>query len=541
MLDEQDKLTPVAVSGPVTRESRSGRRHIRARMPVDLELDGARYRANDISIGGFGIEGMTTVRQVGESLTVSVLLPFRDYDFKMTLTCEVAHIDRQKVYIGFRFVDITETQVALLGYLIQSYLSGELVTVENLLSVPQISGGARAVGKVAGVDKPTARQLVGQGVRYVVLGVAGLVVMGVLGLSFYDRFFTVDAELAALTAPRIALRAPADGRLVVDPSLVGRNVEIGTRLFAIRDPDVASLIAEAEAVITKQQAKLVGLQVQLRERRNFFKAYSKLAAAQLAEAEATLHQARIGFETAEREYFRTQELREAGHATVRSLDDSLNRYAQAKAAMEQAAAAVDRARTNEGLADQGQYYTNKRGDGGEIGEIRREIQAVEAEIVAQRERVAALQARESDQVVVSPCNCLVQHVRSVDGDWVAQGEDVTILAEAGDSQVLVSALVDIVVVDRLRLYQRAHIAFADRDQPMRGRIVAINRTALPEDRLGLPPGADGRAGVATILVMPDQAIDGLPIGLPAQVTFPLSWRQATFRWLGGLPATTDDG
>ena len=45
---------------------------------------------------------------------------------------------------------------------------------------------------------------------------------------------------------------------------------------------------------------------------------------------------------------------------------------------------------------------------------------------------------------------------------------------------------------------------------------------------GLPAAVRGRGDVASVLIVPDNPLRGVNVGLPAQVSFPLNWRSAMF-------------
>lgn len=519
----------------VTREKRDNRQHVRIKMPIDVVVDGVTYRASDWSLGGFGLSDVTMDRVLGDFIKARLIVPFGSFDFTLEVLSEIVHDDRDRRKIGCRFVDLGESQVELLSYLSNAYLSGRIATVDGLLTVGHESMVRKE--KLAGAidDHPLAARLASAAkktVRYVLLAAVGLVLVTATGLALYARLFVVEADYAALSTPKLVLRSPAEGRLEAVRLAPGARVARDEVLFEIRDQGLLSEITVAEAALMREERLLENLREVLADRRRFFAEYQVLAEAELAGAEAAHRRARTGFEVAHRNLERIRQLQANGYASDRQFDEALDADARAREELEQAEAALTEAKTNARLARGGYYYTTKRGDGSEPAQIERQIHAAEASVALQRSKIEALRSELATYSVASPCDCVVHRALVTDGEWVDEGDLLFVLGPAESDDWLIEARVPQDEVAKLRLHGVADIRLADREEVMRGRIVAIDRSGERSPRTGLPDYIRETQGYASVLVAPEWPVADLPIGLPAQVRFPLDVRAVLFPWIG---------
>lgn len=530
----------VPVLSPVTHESRSLRRHVRVKMPLEVEILGERHTVEDISLGGFAVVGVEADLNIADVVETKLIVPFAGFAFQMDLRAEVVHVAADKRQHGFSFIGLDGAQAELIRYLIHTYLSGRVATVDGLLTAnveraltpaeksaaDQVSRGARAL------------MLAGKSMRYGVLTLIGLGLLALTVISLYGKLFVVQASYAAVTAPKIEMRAVSGGRLLAAGIGPGAEFGAGQPLYRIRNQELEAAFAEAKAALAEERQALANLREQLVERRQFFVDYAALARTELTDAEANHNAAQAQLRLAEREYRRMRGLKAAGHASNRQSDQASRELAEARAEANHAAAKLQRAETNARIAASGRYYTSERGEGGEPAEIARQVRLAEEGVALREVKVETLGRRLAAQSAVSPCDCVVHRVASADGEWVAKGQDLLVLTPIDQGAALVDARVPHEQVGKLRLYQETHIRLADRDEVIAGRIVAISRGGPKEHRVGLPERDSDPDKYATVSILPEQKIDGMPVGLPAQVRMPVSPMRLLFRWFGG--SSVDD-
>jgi alginate biosynthesis protein Alg44 len=206
----------------IVHEAEIHRQHVRLRIPIAVEIDGTRYAVDDWSMGGFGVSGPITSRQPGERFPVRLIFPFEDFELTLRLEAQMVYVTPDGPRFGCRFVALAEGQLALFRYLVDAYLSGELVTGADVLSVISRNNAAEArVHRLfETMNQEQARG--GRIQRYVGLGLillAGLGLAGLIAAGAYERYLVVTTDDAVIEAPIYALRASANGR--VEPGKEG--------------------------------------------------------------------------------------------------------------------------------------------------------------------------------------------------------------------------------------------------------------------------------------------------------------------------------
>lgn len=199
----------------IIHEAEVHRQHVRLKIPIGVDIDGTVFTVDDWSMGGFGIERGTSARLSGERFPVRLVFPFEDFEVVLRLDCEMVYIDDESTRFGCRFLDLSQGQLSLFRYLVDAYLSGELVSAGDLLNVAGRENSAQARSNSQALALFKQEESFGRKVRRIVglcvLGLVGLGLAALLYLGIKDRFFTVKAATAVIEAPVFALRAPIAG------------------------------------------------------------------------------------------------------------------------------------------------------------------------------------------------------------------------------------------------------------------------------------------------------------------------------------------
>lgn len=111
------------------------RHHPRYRLPIEVEVDEVRHRVVDWSLGGFAVEDGIGGRQRGERLPVRLIFAFDDCELVMRFEARLVYVDRAPPRFGCAFVGISRGQMAVFRYLIEAYLSGEVVSAAEVLRI----------------------------------------------------------------------------------------------------------------------------------------------------------------------------------------------------------------------------------------------------------------------------------------------------------------------------------------------------------------------------------------------------------------------
>jgi alginate biosynthesis protein Alg44 len=231
----------------VVHEAEVHRQHVRLKIPIQVEIDGVRYQVDDWSMGGFGVESVMTSRQAGEKFSARLFFPFEDFDMSMRFDARMVYADQEHGRFGCAFLTISQDQSALFRYLIDAYLSGEVVSAGDILQVRGRESTAMARYQPLEDLFPQEESLSSTVKRYGVyagFGVAGLALLAFVMLGIKERYFTIEVSNAYVDAPVVQIRAPIAGRLIsaLQP---GEPLVLGSLLGTIYGADGASVTLES--------------------------------------------------------------------------------------------------------------------------------------------------------------------------------------------------------------------------------------------------------------------------------------------------------
>ena len=237
----------------IVHEAEVHRQHIRLKIPIQAEVDGIRYQVDDWSVGGIGVESVMTSRRPGERFPVKLIFVFEEFDMTMRLDARMVYVDQDHGRFGCAFQGVTQQQMEVFRYLVDAYLSGEVVSAGDILQVRTREGAAptrlQAAYDPYGGNQPWGARLR----RYAALagfGLAGLALLGLVALGIKNRYFAAISTTASVEAPTVPVRAPIAGRFVaaLQP---GQTVPADSALGMIHglDGSVASLDSPCDCVV----------------------------------------------------------------------------------------------------------------------------------------------------------------------------------------------------------------------------------------------------------------------------------------------------
>jgi mannuronan synthase len=241
----------------IIHESEVHRQHLRLKIPVQAEIDGVRYRVDDWSAGGFGVENVMTSRQSGERFPVRLIFPFEEFEMTMRFDARMVYRDQDHGRFGCAFLGLSQAQSQVFRYLIDAYLSGEVVSAGDLLQL-RARDDTAAARLEAAVSGPVAETELGGGrvKRYAAwtgFGLAGLGLLILAGLGIEERYVRKLSTSAVVEAPVVQVRAPIAGRLTTTLA-AGARVPPGTPLGTVTgfDGTVVALTSPCDCAVLEQ-------------------------------------------------------------------------------------------------------------------------------------------------------------------------------------------------------------------------------------------------------------------------------------------------
>ncbi len=220
-------MSKLGTNEPVVHEAEIHRQHVRLKIPIRAEIDGAWYQVDDWSMGGLGVEAEPPRLREGEIFPIVLSLPFEDFELTLRLEAEMVYSLPERPRFGCRFTGMTKGQISLFRQMVDRYLTGEIASPGDVLVAlgresfqpPRMSGEEAAGGR--------ARRAAG----WLLAGLAGLALLSLLGWGAYERFYRIHITDARIEAPVYRVEAPVAGRLERLP--VGQVVEAGTPIARV--------------------------------------------------------------------------------------------------------------------------------------------------------------------------------------------------------------------------------------------------------------------------------------------------------------------
>ncbi len=202
----------------MVHESEAQRQYARVRLPAVLHLVDSRGKEqrlalHDLSAGGFRLRDSALSLAVGDHWSATIHFTVDAVDLSMPVRFQVRWQDDDSGDFGCEFHQLETRQVAVLRHLITSFLSGELVTVDDTLDILArnnftMGRKSRPAGKRGGIlhrVRPVVMSLLFFGV--------GLAAFGLVCARLYDLYFVSHAQSATVTARTYTVTMPRDGIL----------------------------------------------------------------------------------------------------------------------------------------------------------------------------------------------------------------------------------------------------------------------------------------------------------------------------------------
>ncbi|TFH85897.1 HlyD family efflux transporter periplasmic adaptor subunit [Billgrantia azerbaijanica] len=234
----------------LAHERRDERRYIRVTPPFQVRLDvhQAPYPGADVSLGGFALYSQHPFRP-DETVAASLLLTAGATELIVPLRAACRHATPRSngagYTVGFEITDIEPQHRELLRQVIRSCLSGRSVDIDGLMAGedPQTP---RKRHQHQSVPQSPSRPPKPRG-RYIALFAAIGVLALVSAATAYRNFMLIEPSFAAVTAPRIDIRAPGPGILAAHELQAGDRVERDQALTRVVDSELESDLILANA------------------------------------------------------------------------------------------------------------------------------------------------------------------------------------------------------------------------------------------------------------------------------------------------------
>ena len=226
-------------AAPVVHESASQRQHARVRLPGVVEFGagrdrGQRYRLYDVSAGGFSFETGGHAFTPGQSFRGNLILTVDGVAITLSVPFQVRNCGGDGRRAGCCFQEMGPQEISVLRHLITSHLSGDLITVGEVLHTLGRDNFTKARGTASpGRAAPPPR---GGGRLRALLGTALFLGASVVALGYTARqinrvVFASTATAAKVAGPTYSVVMPREGTffsLVPEDGIVKKGAPIAS-------------------------------------------------------------------------------------------------------------------------------------------------------------------------------------------------------------------------------------------------------------------------------------------------------------------------
>ncbi|MEZ0169729.1 PilZ domain-containing protein [Microvirga sp. TS319] len=226
----------------ITHEAEVQRQHPRYRLPMRCLHNGVPVPVIDLSVGGIGVKlGALDVKS-GHIVDLVLAFPFDGYELTLPMRAEVRYASKEHGRVGMRFVDVSPRQSNLLRFVLNAYLSGEVVDAGDVLDVV----ARRNEGKTRDVPQrqqpagliASAAQFGRSMAGYGLIIAATVLLIGFIGTGIFQRLYIIPAQSAMITADLVTVPSPSSGQVTFIAA--GREVQAGEPLLTIQGPQGTS-------------------------------------------------------------------------------------------------------------------------------------------------------------------------------------------------------------------------------------------------------------------------------------------------------------
>ena len=232
----------------ITHEAEVQRQHPRYRLPMRCLHNGSLISVIDLSVGGIGVRTGTLSARAGQIVELTLVFPFNGYELTLPVRAEVRYVNQEHGRIGMRFVDASPRQHNLLRFILDAYLSGEVVEAGDVLDVVS----RRNEGKTREIpQRPKPEGLVANAVHYGrsiagygLIAAATLLLVGFIGTGVFQRMYIIPAQSALITTDLVTVPAPVSGQVTFIAT--GNEIQAGEPLLTIQGPQgVSSIVIDS--------------------------------------------------------------------------------------------------------------------------------------------------------------------------------------------------------------------------------------------------------------------------------------------------------
>lgn len=247
----------------IVHETEAQRRHPRVKIPAQLKcIDSSKttriVKVIDLSASGFAILTPSLLFKPDWVYSGELLIKLNTVKFHLPVTFKVVYYEKKEQKTGCVFEELTPEHISILRLLITKYLTGDLTSIEDIVTTMSRDNYTKARKKSGA--KPLSgwkkiRALVGTGIA----ACLGLLALAFITNNLYQYYFLTYAVTALVDMKRDVVRSPTDGffEFLTDST---KSAQAGTPLAIISSPVASFLKNTSNTIPLEDQENLLATQ-----------------------------------------------------------------------------------------------------------------------------------------------------------------------------------------------------------------------------------------------------------------------------------------
>lgn len=204
-----------AVNVNVVHESEAQRQHARVRIPAKLRFLDAQRQVHEVKVEDLSAGGLSFYtkqpQSVGDVLRGRLQFVVDNLGLSMDIEFQVRSYNPDNGRIGAQFQNLEPRDIATLRHIITSHLSGELISIGDVLSTLQRDNFTKARKQKDGGSGLSAFGRFKAVTVTLGVFVVGVAAFGFVAKSLYGMYFVSHAEAGVVAVPTTNVTMPRDG------------------------------------------------------------------------------------------------------------------------------------------------------------------------------------------------------------------------------------------------------------------------------------------------------------------------------------------
>jgi multidrug resistance efflux pump len=230
----------------IKHETPSQRRHFRVTAPVGVLIGDRRHPTINWSVLDFKIGEYSGILTVGDTLDVTLLIPYQGFEIRFPANIRVATKNEEEKTLSGEFMEMNERQKEILEFFVAGLIRGEMDSFEGVirrmdLPVTPVSLKPDVPLTPEEIAEQERKRKIG-GLLYLA---AGGIFSLVLAVILYTNLFQIKVRTAVMAAPTDIILSPATGTVKEYHVQEREQVAKDASLITFEDPKLEQEIERA--------------------------------------------------------------------------------------------------------------------------------------------------------------------------------------------------------------------------------------------------------------------------------------------------------